>query len=81
MVSILDCDRPFYFPDAQPLKQRLVDVLETDVDESYYLSQHTIGVFNAHKERSYAAGNGFGWNPTDGGYCQHHPNKTDEIRR
>lgn len=67
MVSILDCDQPFYFPDAQPLTQRLVDVLETDVDESYYLSQHTIDVFNAHKERSQQAGNGFGWNPTDGG--------------
>ena len=67
MVSILNCDYPFYFPEAQPLTQRLVDVLETDVDESYYLSQHTIDVFNAHKERSHAAGNGFGWNPTDGG--------------
>ena len=67
MVSILDCDQAFYFPDAQPLTQRLVDVLETDVDESYYLSQHTIDVFNAHKERSQQAGNGFGWNPTDGG--------------
>ena len=67
MVSILDCDQPFYFPDTYPLTQRLVDVLETDVDESYYLSQHTIDVFNAHKERSKQAGNGFGWNPTDGG--------------
>lgn len=67
MVSILDCDHPFYFPDAQLLTKRLVDVLETNVDESYYLSQHTIDVFNAHKERSQQAGNGFGWNPTDGG--------------
>ena len=67
MISILDCDQPFYFPDAQPLTQRLVDVLETDVDESYYLSHHTRDVFNAHKERSQQAGNGFGWNPTDGG--------------
>lgn len=38
MVSILDCDQPFYFPDPQPLTQRLADVLETEVDESYYLS-------------------------------------------
>ena len=67
MVSILNCDQPFYFPEAQPLTQRLVDVLETNVDESYYLSQHTIDVLNAHKERSHAAGNGFGWNPTVGG--------------
>lgn len=67
LVSILNCEKPFYFPDTQPLTKRLVDVLETDVDESYYLSQHTIDVFNAHKERSQQAGNGFGWNPTDGG--------------
>lgn len=67
MVSILDCDQPFYFPDAQPLTQRLSDVLETDVDESYYLSQHNIDVFNAHKDRNAEKGNGFGWKPTDGG--------------
>ena len=60
MVSILNCDQAFYFPDPQPLTQRLVDVLEPEVDECYYLSQHTIDVFNAHKERSHAAGNGFG---------------------
>lgn len=66
MVSILDCDQAFYFPDAQPLTQRLADVLETDVDESYYLSQHTIDIFDAHKERNRAKGNGFGWQPTDG---------------
>lgn len=77
MVSILDCDQPFYFPDAQPLTRRLVDILEADVDESYYLSQHTIDVFNAHKERSQQAGNGFGWNPTDGGVLRT-PSKQDK---
>ena len=41
MVSILDCDQPFYFPDAQPLKQRLADILEPEVDESYYLKSIT----------------------------------------
>lgn len=70
MVSILDCEQAFYFPDAQPLTQRLADVLETDVDESYYLSQHTIDIFDAHKERNRAKGNGFGWQPTDGGGAQ-----------
>lgn len=67
MVSILDCDTPFFFPDPQPLQLRLKDVLETNVDEKYYLSDHTIEMFNAHLERSKAAGNGFGWKPTDGG--------------
>lgn len=66
MVSILNCEQPFYFPDAQPLTQRLADVLEPEVDESYYLSHHTIDVFNAHKERSQQAGNGFRWDPKDG---------------
>lgn len=42
MVSILDCEQAFYFPDAQPLTQRLVDVLEADVDESYYLKDELI---------------------------------------
>lgn len=69
MVSILNCDKPFYFPDPQPLTTRLKDVLEQNVDEKYYLSQHTIDVFNAHLERNKAKGNGFGWSPTDGGYC------------
>lgn len=38
MVSILDCDKPFYFPEPQTLTQRLADILEPEVDESYYLS-------------------------------------------
>lgn len=66
MVSILNCTEPFFFPDPQPLTTRLKDVLEDKVDERYYLSDHTIDVFNAHIERNKAKGNGFGWNPTDG---------------
>ena len=58
MVSILNCDQPFYFPDAQPLTSRLVDVLETDVDESYYLSDVQIG-----NMQRISKGNGFDFNP------------------
>ena len=58
MVSILDCDQPFYFPDKQPLTQRLADVLETDVDESYYLSDVQIG-----NMQRISKGNGFDFNP------------------
>lgn len=67
MVSILDCDHPFYFPDAQPLTQRLVDVLETDVDESYYLSQERINGAILSTQKQQEKGNGFKFNPTDGG--------------
>lgn len=58
MVSILDCDQAFYLPDAQPLTQRLADVLETDVDESYYLSNEQIG-----NMQRISKGSGFVFNP------------------
>lgn len=67
MVSILDCDRSFYFPDPQPLTQQLADILEPEVDESYYLSQDTIEAMNISAQRHKEKGNGFGWKLTDGG--------------
>ena len=81
MVSILDSNKPFYFPDPQPLTQRLADVLETEVDDSYYLSQDTIEAMNMHAQRNKEKGNGFGWKPTDGGYCKHSPNRKFKINR
>lgn len=67
LVSVLaDVSHRFYFPKPQKLTRRLVDVLETNVDEKYYLSEKTIATFNEHRERNKAMGNGFGWNPTDG---------------
>lgn len=66
LVSIHDVDARFEFPKAIKLERRLKDVLETNVDERYYLSNSVIDNFNAHKERNAAKGNGFGWNPTDG---------------
>lgn len=65
MVSILG-DSSYHFPAKLPLNKRLKDLLERDVDERYYLSQHAVEVFEAHKKRCDAAGNGFGWLPTDG---------------
>lgn len=58
MVSILNCDKPFYFPDPQPLTQRLADVLEPDVDDSYYLSDVQVGNMLRNSK-----GNGFDFNP------------------
>lgn len=66
MVSILNCEQAYYFPTPVELTKRLKDVLEDSVDEKYYLSQQVIDGFNAHKERHDAAGDGFGWKPTDG---------------
>ena len=54
-------------PQGFPLKKRLKDILETNVDESYYLKDATIEALNIHKERHEAQGHGFGWKPTNGG--------------
>ena len=66
MVSI----RGNYFynpPQGFKLEYRLKHFLDKSVDEKYYLSEDTIKALNIHKERHDAAGNGFGWKPTDGG--------------
>ena len=39
MVSILDENASYHFPEPFPLDKRLKDVLEEDVDEKYYLSK------------------------------------------
>lgn len=69
MLSIRDDgDNPrYHFPEPFPLKLRLKDVLEQNVDERYYLSDHAIEVFEEHRKRNEEKGNGFGWKPTDGG--------------
>ncbi len=41
-VSILGKHEPFVFPENQELKIRLKDILETNVDEKYYLKTSTI---------------------------------------
>lgn len=67
MVSVRDLKAKYEFPEKLPLEKRLKDVLENNVDEWYYLSKNNIANFIEHKERNDAAGNGFGWKPTDGG--------------
>lgn len=68
-VSILG-DYYYNHPTGFPLKKRLRDVLQKNVDESYYLKEETIQALNLHKERHDAKGNGFGWQPTTGGGTQ-----------
>jgi DNA (cytosine-5)-methyltransferase 1 len=50
MVSILDCKSGFYFPNPIPLKVKLKDLLEDNVDESYYLSEEQISWVNEKLE-------------------------------
>lgn len=42
MVSILDKDAEFAFPEPQELKRTIKDVLEPTVDDSYFLSDDRV---------------------------------------
>lgn len=61
-----DIDHGFTFPKKYELKLRLKDLLETNVDEKYYLSDEQIESFIVSTQKSKAAGNGFKFDPTDG---------------
>ncbi len=50
MVSTLHMGR-FVFPEGVPLTRCLRDVLEDDVDESFYLSEERIAKYQRHRER------------------------------
>lgn len=58
MISILGGGH-FQFPKPFPLTKRLKDVLEDDVDESFYLSQERIDGLFASTEKEKGRGNGF----------------------
>ena len=45
MVSILDPNKAFYWPEPMRLEKRLKDVLEQNVDEKYYLSERMLQGF------------------------------------
>ncbi len=66
MVSILG-EATFEFPKPFPLEKRLRDVLEENVDESYYLSDVQTQRILAHCERKQADGCGFKPNFQDEG--------------
>lgn len=59
MVSILDYDGEYHFPEPFPLGRRLKDVLEQEVDEKYYLSKKTIDMFMERNRIAKEKGNGF----------------------
>ena len=66
MVSILDCQEPYYFPEAQPLRQRLLDVLEQDVPDEFYLSAERVKNLVISTKKESERGNGFEFSPKTG---------------
>lgn len=66
MVSVRDCDRAYYFPKAFKLEKRLKDVLESDVDERYYLSEERVKGLLLSTEKEKDAGRGFEFAPLTG---------------
>lgn len=61
-----DINHGFNFPKKYELKLRLKDLLETDVDEKYYLSEKMLNYFINNSAEQKKAGNGFKFEPTDG---------------
>ena len=59
--------RPYEFPKPIKLERRLKDVLESNVDEKYYLREEIISFFQQNSEKQKANGNGFRFSPTMGG--------------
>ena len=63
-VSILG-GGDFEFPEKQELTVRLKDVLETEVDEKFYLSEEQVASFEASTAKAQAKGNGFKFEPIE----------------
>ena len=63
MVSIRDCEQPYYFPKSVPLTKCIGDVLEYDVPEEYYLSERALKGLCRHNENHRKKGTGFIFNP------------------
>lgn len=66
MVSILG-DYFYEMPKTMKLEILLKDVLEKNVDESFYLSERMVNYFEKHSEECKEKGNGFRFTPTSGG--------------
>jgi DNA (cytosine-5)-methyltransferase 1 len=67
MLSIRkDLNIGFSFPKVQELKRRVLDLLEKNVDQKYYLSDERVAAILRHCERKVAEGCGFKTNFTTG---------------
>lgn len=51
MLSILDKNADYVFPEPEPLKKTLQDLLEDKVDESYYLSEKMVEFISTEDEK------------------------------
>lgn len=67
MVSILNAEKFYHFPQPFPLEKRLKDVLEENVDEKYYLKEEQVKRIIEHCDRKVAEGCGFKPGFTEGG--------------
>lgn len=66
IVSIRkDIDKGFTFPKGFPLEKRLKDVLESTVDEKYYLSDKMVDYLTVITEKNKERGNGNVYSPSD----------------
>ena len=70
-VSIRDFGSgEFYFPKPIGCERRLRDVLESGVDERYYLKDEVVENFFRNNEKKLSKGNNFQFEPTSGGGIQ-----------
>jgi DNA (cytosine-5)-methyltransferase 1 len=60
-----DKDNTFRWPVEERLNKRLKDVLESDVDDKYFLSENTITTMITHVEKKKLEGCGFDFKPKD----------------
>ena len=61
-----DKDNYFSFPKKQYLAKKLKDVLESEVDDKYYLSDNLLDFYNRNNAKNKEKGNGFKFEPKDG---------------
>lgn len=52
VVSIRDCEKAYYFPKPYKLEQHLIDVLEEEVDERYFISDKMLSYFRRVDDES-----------------------------
>lgn len=64
-VSIREREREYEFPQPFPLEKKLKDLLESTVDERYFLSDKTVANLLAANEVHKQRGNGFKFEPRD----------------
>lgn len=66
MMSLLNADSVYVFPEKEELKLRLKDMLEEEVDEKYYLSEKLFEFFQANCIKQQEKGNIYKFEINDG---------------